>query len=772
MDVALSRLKEIITQIDRDNLVVVLRWTGLVLLVVLFVLVGALLIGFDVLSIGNQTLTLAAGQVAPEDIRAPFGITYDSVVLTEQARQSAMERVPDIYDPPNPSIARQQVELARQILDYIADVRADEYASEDDRWADIRAINALSLSDDTIVAILNTPAERREQIAQQIIAVTERAMRDEIRDDTLRIARQNIPNLVSVSYRVDEVALITAIVEDLVRTNTFFNEELTQQARDAAAQSVEPSKVEIRQGQLIVGGGGIVTEADMEALTKLGLLQPADRRLQEMISAFLIMLLATSVLALYLNRYHEAVAHDLSFMVLLGIIFLVTLAGIRVTGPQRVVQPYVFPTAALGMLVTTLAGPQIAIVGIAVLAVLFGIMTGGSLSLAIMALLGGFVGILSLRRSERLNSYFMAGTIIGLTNVGVVLVFYLTGSPSDPLGALTLIGAGLLNGILAAATALIGLYIISSLLNLPTSLKLIELMQPSQPLLQRLLREAPGTYQHSLQVANLAELAAERIGASATLTRIGALYHDVGKMAAPHFFVENQADGVNPHDSLNDPYKSARIIMDHVIEGEKLARKYRLPSRIRDFIVEHHGTTRPLYFYRKAVEQANGDENAVDIGQFTYPGPRPRSPETSILMLADSCESTVRARRPQNKQEIADVVKYVFDTRMDEGQLDQSGLTLNDLSVIQRVFVETLQGVFHPRIAYAREDALQSPPPPAIQEQPPAPVTLSSDGDTSTQPAEAELAANITVQSPPTAVMPGAPSPPETSESNREETSL
>lgn len=771
MDSAWSRLTDILAQVDRKNLAGLLRLFGLVSLVALFVLIGAILIGFGAFTIGNPTLSLAAGQVAPEDIRAPFGITYDSVVLTEQARQSAMERVPGIYDPPDPNIARQQVELARQILDFVADVRSDEYASADERWTDIQAISALSLNYDMIFALLNTPADRWEQISQQIIVVTERAMRDEIRDDNLHSIRQNIPNLVSVSFRVDEVALITAIVEDLVRTNTFFNEELTQQARDAAGQSVEPSKVEIRQGQLIVRGGEIVTDADMEALTKLGLLQPEDSRLQELLSAFLIMLLVTSVLALYLNRYHEVLAHDLPFMVLLGVIFLVTLAGIRVTGPQRVVQPYIFPTAALGILVTTLAGPQIAILGTAVLAALFGIMTGGALSLATMALLGGFAGILSLRRSERINSYFVAGTIIGLTNVGVVLVFYLIGYPTDPLGALTLIGAGLLNGILAAATALIGLYIISSLFNLPTSLKLIELMQPSQPLLQRLLREAPGTYQHSLQVANLAELAAERIGVNATLTRVGALYHDVGKMAAPHFFVENQADGVNPHDALNDPFKSARIIMDHVIEGEKLARKYRLPTRMRDFILEHHGTTRPMYFYRKALEQAGSDENAVDIEQFTYPGPRPRSPETAILMLADSCESTVRARRPQNKQEIADVVKYVFDTRMDEGQLNQSGLRLNDLSVIQRVFVETLQGVFHPRIAYTSAQTPSSPAASSPQEQPPVPAAPSSGDGTvhRSVPATSLVARNGEV--PPAPVSPVESAVPQSPESNPKETS-
>lgn len=155
-----------------------------------------------------------------------------------------------------------------------------------------------------------------------------------------------------------------------------------------------------------------------------------------------------------------------------------------------------------------------------------------------------------------------------------------------------------------------GLYLGSSLLNVPSSIKLLALAQPSQPLLQRLLREAPGTYQHSLQVANLAELAAERIGANAQLVRVGALYHDIGKLHAPLFFVENQAEGVNPHQTLS-PRDSARIIIAHVIEGEKLARRERLPSFFIDFIRQHHGTTRTLYFYSKALEAVNGDESAI-----------------------------------------------------------------------------------------------------------------------------------------------------------------
>ena len=174
-----------------------------------------------------------------------------------------------------------------------------------------------------------------------------------------------------------------------------------------------------------------------------------------------------------------------------------------------------------------------------------------------------------------------------------------TDNPPSLFTVASQIFGSLINGLFSAAVALVGLYVISNVLNIPTSLKIVELQQPNHPLLQRLLREAPGTYQHSLQVANLAELGAQQVDANAALLRVAAMYHDVGKILNPHFFVENQADGVNPHSVLDDPYQSARIIIGHVTEGDRLARRYHLPARIRDFIMEHHGTTQVAYFYRR-----------------------------------------------------------------------------------------------------------------------------------------------------------------------------
>jgi hypothetical protein len=363
----------------------------------------------------------------------------------------------------------------------------------------------------------------------------------------------------------------------------------------------------------------------------------------------------------------------------------------------------------MGLLLAGLVAPPVALALVGAMGFLMGLMANLSLSITVMVVASSAVGVLSFRRFERLNRYFLSGLVVGLAMSTLSLMFLLFGAerPDTGFEVVLLFITGILNGVLCSATTLIGLFLIGTLFNMPTSLKLIEISQPSHPLLQRLLREAPGTYQHTLMLSNLVELAAERIGANPQLARAGALYHDIGKILQPHFFVENQ-DDYNPHDDF-DPVTSARIIISHVTEGIKLARKHRLPPILIDFIPQHHGTTRVEYFYRKAIQEANGDESLVDEAVFTYPGPPPQSRETAILMLADASESAVRARRPTNVHEIEEVVTGIIESRLRIGQLDESGMTLTDLKDIREAFVSSLKGVFHPRIAYPPKPKPQPP---------------------------------------------------------------
>lgn len=665
-----------------------------------FVVIATLIVAFDSLLPGNDIVTLEVGDIATEDIRAPFNWGYESDVLTERERQLAIENTPPVFDPPDFNVARQQVQLAREILDYINNVQRDQFGTRAQRIEDIQAITALTLDDAISGAILDMSEEAWRAIDAEIISVLERVMRGEIREDDIPTVRLQLPVQVSVRFSGADLEIIVAIAEDLIRPNTFPNSDATEDAGVAAAERVDPISRVFERGQIVVREGTRIEAVDLEALAQFGLIDTGERGFPEVTRAFLASVILVIISGLFIARFSPELYDDLRFLMLLGALFLLVLLGARFfSGDDQI---YIYPSAALALLLVALSGPEIAVIGMIGLAFLMGLMSANALETTWLVVVGGIIGALTLRRSERLDSYFLVGVLIALANTVVVTIFNLEAleGTEEASGFGLLLIYTLMSGIFSAAVALAGMYAVTLLFNLPTSLKLVELSQPSQPLLQRLLREAPGTYTHSLQVANLSEQAANTIGANAELVRVAALYHDIGKMLNPAFFVENQADQVNPHDVLNDPYRSADIIISHVTDGARLARQYRLPARIRDFISEHHGTTQVSYFYRQAVAQAGEDADEVDLDEFTYPGPVPQSRETAIMMLADNAESTVRARKPTSKQEISEIIQGIIDNRMREGQLDESGLTSSDIKAIRDIFVDMLQAIFHPRINY------------------------------------------------------------------------
>ncbi len=318
-------------------------------------------------------------------------------------------------------------------------------------------------------------------------------------------------------------------------------------------------------------------------------------------------------------------------------------------------------------------------------------------------LLSSITGVLVLGNARRVWTFFRAGMAIAGAGIAMLLAFRFPFVQMDAIALLQLTGAAIFCGLAAGSIALLLQYFLAQTLGLTTALQLIEISRPDFPLLQFFLRNAPGTYQHSLQVANLAEQAAEAIGADALLTRVGALFHDVGKALNPMFFVENQPQGeVNTHEDLA-PAESSTAIVTHVKDGVVLAHKHRLPRRIDDFILEHHGTMITRYQYNQALKAAGGDASKVDIEQFRYPGPAPRSRETALLMLADGSEARARAERPEDEEAVRNIVLSTIEVAQKQGQLDNTQLTLRDLSVITDVFVNILRGTHHPRISYPKE---------------------------------------------------------------------
>jgi cyclic-di-AMP phosphodiesterase PgpH len=733
----LAGLLEKYLKFPYDQTLVVLQRLAVAMAAAFFILVATVIVGFDDIFPGQGGITtLQVADIAPDNIYAPESRTYISQVLTDQRRESAMAAVRPVYDPPDPSVARQQIDLARQILDYIENIRRDPFGSAEQKMRDLSQIAALTLGETTIRNILELDHETWQEVDNQIIVVLERVMRGEIQEVDLAPIRAQLPTQVSPRFDEREAGIIVTIISELLRPNTRLNEEATTAARQAAAEAVVDETRSFERGQIVVAGGTRITPLDYEALDQLGILRMEDRRLQGMGQSLLASIVVMVVMGLYISRFQSSLLYqEPRFLALLAAIFLIVLFGARLGLSGQI---YIYPTAALALLFVAITGAEIAIIGVLGLSFLVGLMASNSLEIAALVAVSGIIGALTLRRAERLNSFFFAGLMVAASNVAVATLFNLgTPAVSNSAALALLVIYSLLNGILTAAAAIAGLYIVTLVFNLPTALKLVELSQPNQPLLQRLLREAPGSYQHTLQVANLAEQAANAIGANAELTHVAALYHDIGKMLTPAFFTENQQDINNPHDTLNDPYRSADIIIGHVTGGDELARQYRLPNRIRDFIREHHGTSQVYVFYQQAIILAGNDESQVDISDFTYPGPRPQSRETAVLMLADSCEAAIRSMQPGSRAEIEKIVQDVIDGKRRAGQLDESGLTLNDLKVIHNIFVEMLQAVFHPRINYQQaiarvtrpvergaassEPEAAAPPAEAASQKPPSP---------------------------------------------------
>ena len=658
----------------------------------------------------SQT-ALRVGDVAPFDIRATRNLSYASEIDTEQARAAAERAVAPVYTPPDAGVARRQVAQARQVIDFIRAVRDDTITPPEQRRAMIQSVSGLSLTPAQIDAILVMPDSTWNAIADETIAVVDLSMREAIRDVDLAERQARLPALVSIALSEEQAARVSALAKGFIVPNSALDEQATSQRRAEARNTVEPRQVSYVAGQIVIREGAVVTPLMVEALEHLGLATP-QTDWADVVGLALSALLAAALMGLYLWHYEQNLIRQPGHLLLLILLMLIFLATARLIVPGRTVMPYLFPASTLAMLLAVLLGPGLAFVSSIVLGTLIGVMTGGSLELATYFAASGVIAALALGRVERLNAFFWAGVYAAVANVVTILAFRLPQGDTDSVGLLTLVAVAIINGGLAGSITLGGLFIFGSLFNLTTTVQLIELARPTHPLLNELMRKAPGTYHHTLMVANLAEQAAVRIGANALLTRVGAFYHDVGKAVRPYMFVENQIGGSNVHNQL-DPQTSAEIIVSHINDGLELARKYRVPPRVRAFIPEHHGTMRAGFLYQIALERANGDASQLDESSFRYPGPKPQSKETALLMLADGCEAAVRAAQPGSPEQVAEIIKKVIDDRLAQGQLDECPLTLNDLRLARESFITTLQGVFHPRLQYPEPKQVDEEPKPS-----------------------------------------------------------
>ncbi len=666
----------------------------------LFVLGAALILIVPLFTGG--LIALNAGDVAREDVRATRSLSFTSNSLTEQARAEAESAVPVQYDPLDLRVPRQQVARARGVIDYLRAVRADPIASRAEKQAMLSAIDHVRLSSEIIDQLLDAPEESWPRLTQEIVTVIDLALRTEIRDTNVDEVKARLPAYVAIDLNEQQTQLISQIAQNFVIPNRARNDAATEAARQAAHEQVEPRLREIEAGQIIVRQGEVVNVLQLEALDALGLRQ-TQVSWSRIIGYGFSALLASLLIGLYVWRFEPALLKRPRALFLLLLLLLIFMLVGKIMLPNRTVTPFIYPAAAFSMLVAVLVGPGIATVATIVLAGLVGVIAGNSFEISIYTAVGGIVAILTLSGAEHLNKFFWAGVYVALADSLVILTFHIPGGTLDPVGLVTLLGAAVLNGGLSASLTLVGLFLIGNLFDVTTTVQLLELARPTHPLLNDLLHKSPGTYHHTLMVANLAEQAAERIGANSLLTRVGAYYHDIGKMTRPYMFVENQVEGANVHDQFN-PRTSAEIIVSHVAEGVELAKKHRLPSRVRAFIPEHHGTMRVSFLYQKALAQAENGAAGVDEASFRYPGPKPQSKETALLMLADGCEAAVRANRPESPDQLNELVRKVIADRVAWNQLDECPLTVADLNKVRESFAATLQGMYHPRLRYPGQE--------------------------------------------------------------------
>jgi len=683
------------------------RWRKLIQGSLLWLFAIAVTLGLTLIFsfnlVTNSDVQVTLGQPAREDIFSPRAVVYDSNVLLATARESARASVQEQYISQGNDIGRSRLNFVGAVLSFSDVVRADTLATKETQLSYLQAIEGLTIQDQVGLDLLDLTGSDYEVVKQELFRIVGDLMRQDIREDQLRdyqiIARRE----ASLDLTPTQENVVTNVAPQFIAPTVFPDPEATAALREAAVEAVGTFPVTIADNERIVRQGELVTELDIEKLTQVGLLQ-SQLNWRDVAAIFVASLLAVVLITMYWHQFFWERRRDNGrYLTILSTLILTfaAIAKLMVTGSGFF--PYLFPMAAFSMLLSVVFDVRFSLILTIIMAALFGFLVPNSLELTVYTAVGGMLAILTLRDIQRINAFFRAGLAAAIGYSAVILVFRLNQDMVDVTNMLELMGYAVVNGMLSAALTLVSFFIMGSLFGITTTLQLQELARLDHPLLQELLRRAPGTYHHSIMVANLAEQAAEKIKANSTLIRVGAFYHDIGKMNRSPFFSENQ-EGVNPHDTL-DPYTSARIILSHVSDGMELAKRYKLPYRIRRFVEEHHGVRLVKGFYFKAKEQA-GEDGEIDVEKFRYPGPRPTSRETGIVLLADAIESTSRALQPNSEKGIEKLVNSLIDEDLTDGQLDESGLTLGDIRLIRESFIKTLKGRFHVRVKYPGNETL------------------------------------------------------------------
>ena len=703
-------------------------------------------------------LTVNVGDIASQTVRAPREIKYNSDVLRSQLQDQRVKSMREVvsYDV---SVKSEQLARLRITIDRITAQRDTPGLTRATRDEGISRIQGVNLTAGQRTALLDLTPDQWAKTVDEAFFVLGGVLEEPFSATEVEDRKTAVRNRVRDGFPVQQAEIVIALVQPLVVPTQRVDEAETRKAREKAAASVEPQPQTYAKNQVIVREGDVIDAAKLEALRNAGLL---DFRLNmnDVLAVLVVALVVAGAFGVYVQVFQPPSLGSPRRLAAVALLFVGLVLAAKLYLPlvlpdtQRRFLAYVLPVAAVPMVIAALFEAPFAILAALISMVLVaftalylpdvsgivGLTASQPMQLAGACLFGSLAGVFTVHRAERLSRFYLAGIAVAAgVFLGLVMFWLLDGSrrPADlPWIAAASVASGILSSLLA-----VGLFVLlGSVFGITTRLQLMELAQLTAPLLRRLQDEAPGTFHHSILVANLAERAADLIGADSLLVRVGAYYHDIGKMGRPGFFIENQLSGGNPHEGL-DAVTSAHILREHVPHGLELARRHHLPDAVRAFVAEHHGTRLVTYFYRVA---AQADPN-VDQADFAYDGPRPGTRETAIVMLADSTEAMVRSAKDRSHKRIDAMVESVISERLAEGQLDDCDLTLRDLRTIAESFKRSLRAIYHPRIEY------------------PAPVAAEQERRRGTTPAPAG-AGRLTVIAGGAATAAVAPAPPPAAE--------
>ena len=632
-------------------------------------------------------LNLRAGDVSSQDVVSQRSVRYESQTKRDEVRAAAASQVPDQFDG---SVSSQQRQAIDALATKVADLRRSS-SSGPDRSAQLSLLEP-QLSDAQRQYLLQADEGTVATVFKSAGDILQALEANGIKADTLKSA-QDTAQTRAAALHLDSTggSVVATLVRAYLKVNYLQAE--TDLKRQQASNAVPPVFVTVAQGQTIIRYGDLVTPFQLEEAQAVGLLAPTTDWARIM-AVFMLVIILFAVALGYLMQFRPAILRDPRQLATLGGLMLGLLVVAKVFVPINPNAQYLVPMAAVPLLVAALMDTGLGIIVALAVGLLTGIIADNVLPLTLVGFLGGAIGSIYVHRLERLGQWVTAGILVaGAQFVTLVSLSLIERHQSLDeilaIGSLTLI-SGLVSALIAAGS----LTFLGEITRVITPMKLLELMTPNNPLLKRLMVSAPGTYNHSIVAANLAEAAAEAVGANPVLTRVG-YFHDIGKIRRPHFFVENQADIGNIHENLS-PTTSSDILNAHVTEGVELLKQYHFPTTIREIVQQHQGTTVKRFFYRQALEQ--GLE--VREEDFRYPGPRPRTKEAAIVMIADTVEASARTLKDRSTEGIRDHVHRMVQGFTRDGQLDECDLSFRDLRLVEEAMANMVVSIYHARIEY------------------------------------------------------------------------